>query len=191
LLGLAAIGSSCSTVGPYVWVDEYVPPQDRDARDGYRIVPGDVLSVRVYNQDGMSSRERVRQDGKISLPFLSDVQAAGFTPDALTKELQHKFKDYINSPIITVAVEESRPVPVPVIGEVARPGQYPLEPGAGVLEALAAAGGLSDFAHRDRIFVLRRHPALTRIRLTFEALTRGRGRAASLGLQAGDSVVVE
>src|SRR5216683_1854909 len=137
LLGLAAIGSSCSTVGPYVWVDEYVPPQDRDARDGYRIVPGDVLSVRVYNQDGMSSRERVRQDGKISLPFLSDVQ------------------------------------------------------GAGLLEALAAAGGLSDFAHRDRIFVLRRHPALTRIRLTFEALTRGRGRAASLGLQAGDSVVVE
>jgi polysaccharide export outer membrane protein len=88
-------------------------------------------------------------------------------------------------------VEETRPLTVPVLGEVAHPGQYALERGAGVLEALAAGGGLTEFAHRDRIFVLRRHPVQVRIRSTFEALSRGQGRAAAFRLESGDVVVVE
>jgi polysaccharide export outer membrane protein len=66
-----------------------------------------------------------------------------------------------------------------------------LERGAGVLEALAAGGGLTEFAHRDRIFVLRRHSAPVRIRFTFEGLSRGQGRAAAFRLESGDVVVVE
>ncbi len=187
-LGLAAL-VSCARVGPYVWVDDYAPPAE--AND-YRIAPGDVLSVVVYRQEGMSTRERVREDGKVSLPLIRDVQAAGLSPSELAEQIQIRLKDYINvPPAVTVGVAETRPLVVPVLGEVVRPGQYTLEKGAGVLDALAAGGGFTEFAHRDRIFVLRRQPKLVRIRSTFEALSRGQGRASALRLQAGDAVVVE
>jgi polysaccharide export outer membrane protein len=186
-LGLAAL-LSCAGLGSYVWVDDYAAPAE--AKD-YRIAPGDVLSVVVYRQEGMTSRERVREDGKVSLPLIRDVQAAGLTTSELSEQIQTRLKDYINVPAVTVGVVETRPLVVPVLGEVAHPGQYTMEKGAGVLDALAAAGGFTEFAHRDRIFVLRRQPKLTRIRTTFEALSRGQGRAGALRLQAGDVVVVE
>jgi polysaccharide export outer membrane protein len=189
-LGLVAL-VSCAQVGPYVWVDDYAPPADGEAGEDYRIAPGDVLSVLVYRQEGMSARERVRQDGKVSLPLLRDVHAAGLSASMLAEQIQERLKEYINVPVVTVAVEETRPLAVPVLGEVAHPGQYALEKGAGVLDALAAAGGLTDFASRDRIFVLRRMPALVRIRSTFEALSRGQGRAIAFRLRPGDVVVVE
>jgi polysaccharide export outer membrane protein len=189
-LGLAAL-VSCAGVGPYVWVDDYPAPANAGAGHDYQIAPGDVLSVIVYRQEGMSTRERVRQDGKVSLPLLRDVQAAGLSPSALADEIQNRLKNYINVPVVTVAVEESRPLAVPVLGEVIHPGQYNVDRDAGVLDALAAAGGFTEFAHRDRIFVLRRQPQLVRIRSTFEALSRGQGRAITFRLQAGDVVVVE
>lgn len=189
-LGLAAV-VSCAHVGPFVWVDDYAAPAETEARRDYQIAPGDVLSVSVFRQEGMTTRERVRQDGKISVPMLGDVQAAGRSPGVLTEEIRTRLKEFINAPIVTVGIEETRPLTVPVLGEVARPGQYNLEKGAGVLDALAAAGGFTDFAHRDRIFVLRRQPALVRIRFTFEALSRGQGRAIAFRLQPGDAVVVE
>jgi polysaccharide export outer membrane protein len=189
-LGLAAL-VSCAGVGPYVWVDDYSAPATAEAGHDYQIAPGDMLSVIVYRQEGMSARERVRQDGKISLPLLHDVQAAGRSPSALAEEIQNRLKDYINVPIVTVAVEESRPLTVTVLGEVIHPGQYNLDRDAGVLDALAAAGGFTEFAHRDRIFVLRRQPRLVRIRSTFEALSRGQWRAITFRLQPGDAVVVE
>jgi polysaccharide biosynthesis/export protein len=187
-LGIAAV-VSCARIGPYVWVDDYAPP----ATEGgdYRIEVGDVLSVVVYRQEGMTAREKVRQDGKVSLPLLRDVQAAGLSPGELAEQIQDRLKSYINFPVVTVAVAEMHPLMVPVVGEVAKPGQYTLEKGAGVLDALAAAGGFTEFAHRDRIFVLRREPKLVRIRFTFEALSRGVGRATALRLQPGDVVVVE
>jgi len=187
-LGVAAL-FSCARIGPYLWVDDYAPPAADPG--GYRIAVGDVLSVVVYRQEGMSAREKVRQDGKVSLPLLRDVQAAGFSPSELAQQIQDRLKDYINVPVVTVAVAETRPLVVPVLGEVAKPGQFTLEKGAGVLDALAAGGGFTEFAHRDRIFVLRREPRLVRIRFTFEALSRGQGRATALQLQAGDVVVVE
>jgi polysaccharide biosynthesis/export protein len=186
---LAAV--SCAQVGPHVWVDDYKPASGSEGGVDYRIAPGDLLAVRVYREDANSTRERVRQDGKISVPMLHDVQAAGLTPRELAEQIQVRLKEFINVPQVTVVVEETRPLAVPVLGEVAHPGQYPLERGAGVLEALAAAGGFTDYAHRDRIFVLRREQTLVRIRFTFEALSRGQGRAASFRLKAGDAVVVE
>jgi polysaccharide export outer membrane protein len=181
----------CAPMGSYVWVDDYKSPAASEAGGDYRITPGDLLAVQVYREDAMSTRERVRQDGKVSIPLLHDVQAAGLTPAALAGQIQTRLKEFINVPRVTVAVEEIHPLIVPVLGEVARPGQYTLEKGAGVLEALAAAGGFSDFAHRDRIFVLRREPMPVRIRSTFDALSRGQGLAAMFRLQAGDAVVVE
>lgn len=183
--------AACASVGPFVWADEYLAREEA-AGAAYRIAPGDLLAVRVYNQEAMSARERVRGDGMVSLPLLRDVQAAGLAPNALAEIVQERLKQYINQPVVTVAVQESRPVVVPVLGEVARQGNFPLDNGATVLDALAAAGGLNDFAHRDRLFLLRREDGkLLRIRCTFEALSRGQGRASELRLRPGDTVVVE
>jgi polysaccharide export outer membrane protein len=163
----------------------------------YHVAPGDVLSVRVWNQESMSqARARVREDGRISVPFLQDVEVVGQTPAVLSRRLQHDLKNYVVNPVVTVTVEEMRPLRVSVIGKVTRPGVYELERGAGVLAALAAAGGLNDYAHRDGIYVLRPgRPAVeggpVRIRFTFSALTRAERPAASFALRQGDTVVVE
>jgi polysaccharide export outer membrane protein len=182
--------ASCAPVGRYVWVDDYTETADPDPGQ-YHIAPGDLLSVRVYNQEAISSRLRVRDDGRVSLPLLGDVQAADLSPGELAEQLRVRLKEYLASPSVTVAVEETRVLSVPVLGEVARPGQYALERGAGVLDALAAAGGLTDFSHRDRIFVLRKLPSPVRIRLSFEALSHGDGRASTFRLRRSDSIVVE
>ena len=96
----------------------------------------------------MSARERVRQDGKVSLPLVGDVQAAGLASSMLAEQVKTRLKGYLATPVVSVTVEETRGLSVPVLGEVSRPGQYTLEKGSGVLEALAAAGGFTDFAHR-------------------------------------------
>lgn len=160
----------------------------------YVIAPGDTLQVRVFQQEAMSARVRVRADGKVSLPLVNDLPAAGKTPTALAGELQIRLKDFINNPVVTVSLEESRPLSVSVLGEVLRAGVVTLEPGSGVLQALAAAGGLTDFAHKNGLFVLRKlpgEPAPRRIRFHWDALTRGEGRGARFVLQPGDVVVAE
>jgi polysaccharide export outer membrane protein len=196
LLSIAALGlaAGCSHgVGSFVWADDYRDPAT-DAE--YVITPGDLLNVRVFNQEGVSGRVRVRGDGKISLPFLNDVEAAGLTPAALARRLQVRLKEFINNPVVTVLLEEPAPIQISVLGEVAKPGAYRVESGAGILQTLALAGGLGPYAGRDRIFVLRKgtsaaRPTVTRIRFDYESLSRATGRGASFRMRDGDVLVVE
>jgi polysaccharide export outer membrane protein len=189
----AAVALACRTTGgASVPIDQYPTPAPEAE---YRIGPGDVLAIRVWNQESMSNpRARVREDGKISVPFLQDVDVAGTTPPELSQRLQTKLKTYVVNPVVTVTVEEVRPLRVSVLGEVTRAGQYELERGAGVLAALAAAGGLTDYAHRDSIYVVRNAPdakAPVRIRFQYQALAGAETRAAAFRLRPGDIVVVE
>jgi polysaccharide export outer membrane protein len=199
LAALAALcGAGCAGQTPYVWVDR-LPVEPRPAAAEYRIVPGDVLAIDVWNQEGISvPRALVRDDGKISLAFLQDVEVAGTTPTELAAFLQAKLKAFIVQPVVTVRVELPRPARVSVLGEVDEPGTYEVEPGAGVLRAIAAAGGLTSYADHDAIFVPRPAapgaPAGTpprRIRFRYGALTRGEPHAAGFALQHRDVVVVE
>ena len=185
----ACLFSACATTGKFVWVDDYAEP--RSSSDQYVIAPGDTLNVRVFAQDAMSARVKVRPDGMISIPFLNDVNAAGLPPAALARQLDAKLKDYIKQPNVTVSLEEPAKLNVSVLGEVAHAGAFSLDPGAGVLQALAMAGGFTDYAHKDRVFVLRKRPSPARIRFTFKALVQGEGRAGSFTLRDGDTVVVE
>ncbi len=192
LLAFAAVTFfGCYTPkGAFVSVEDF----ELNPAGEYRVASGDVLQVRVFQHDEVSAKVRVRTDGKVSLPMVNDVMAAGKTPAGLASELQVKFKDFLNNPFVTVSLEESRPLMVSVLGEVSKAGVVTLEAGSGVLQALAAAGGLNDFAHRDSLFVLRKVPgqaAPTRIRFTWEGLARGEGRAARFTLLAGDVVVAE
>jgi len=185
LLALAL--ASCTRAGPYVWVHEL---PELEVADEYLLEAGDVLSVRVFNQDNLSTHARVRSDGKIALPFLGDVVVRGKTPGAVSRELEVQLKAYVVSPAVTITVEEGPPTSVSVLGEVTRPGLYTLDPLAGVLQALAVAGGFTDYASRDSIYLLRRASA-QRIRFTYASLSRGGDRASAFRLRAGDVLVVE
>jgi polysaccharide biosynthesis/export protein len=196
LILLAAGAVACGPTGRYTRVEDIPEVKSVDAE--YRIAAGDVVGVRVWNQDSMSiDRVKVREDGRISMPFLQDVEVAGQTPTDLASRLQVKLKTYVVSPVVTVTVHERRPTRVSVLGEVAKPGQYELDRGSGVLAALAAAGGLSPYAHKDRIFVLRNaqradgNPEPARIRFDYATLTGGRRPAATFRLEPGDVVSVE
>jgi polysaccharide export outer membrane protein len=186
----ALLLGACATTGPSIPVNEYQEPPD-EPQSGYVIQSGDILQVRVFNQPDMSARVRVREDGKVSIPFLNDVTAVGLTPNALAQQIQTRLKEFINAPVVTISLEEARPFSVSVIGEVNKAGMYALPRGAGVLQALAAAGGLTQYASKDRIFVVRDTPSRARIRFEFGQLTQAEGKAATFRLRLGDIVVVE
>jgi polysaccharide biosynthesis/export protein len=175
---------------PFVWVDEWREPGPV-SKGEYVIGVGDLLNVLVWDQEKMSARVRVRSDGRVSLPFLDDVPVAGMTPVALARSLEDRLKQFIVTPQVTVVVDEAKPLSVSVLGQVQQPGLYNLDPGAGVAQALAAAGGLKDFAHKDRIYLMRSGDGTTRIRMTYDDVTARTGRAFSLRLRSGDVVVVE
>jgi polysaccharide export outer membrane protein len=182
----------CSGGGNYVWVND-LPRDPADAAPGdYVIATGDVLEVRVLGHEDLSNpKVRVREDGRIAMPILGEVNASGVRPSALRGEIEARLKDYVKEPSVSVNVEEAHGTSVSVLGEVSRPGSYPIEPGGGVAQALAIAGGVTEYADRDRIFVLRGGAHPIRVRFTYDALTRGERPASAFVLRAGDLVVVE
>jgi polysaccharide export outer membrane protein len=191
---LALVATACTTTAPFRWVDDLSASDDDPGV--YRIAARDVISVRVWNQAPMSvERARVREDGRISLPFLKDVAVAGMTPNEVSEKLQRELVSFIVDPLVTVTLEQPATLNVSVLGEVAGPGAFNVERPAGVLHAIATAGGLTEYADRDGIYVLRRldpsRSAPTRIRFRYGDLTSGGTRAASFLLQSGDIVVVE
>jgi polysaccharide export outer membrane protein len=197
-LALAVAGAGCASVGEYVWVDA-VPTRYLPAKGEYLITTNDLLNIRVYGQENISGKVRVRSDGKITLPLISEQVAAGLTPTMLGELLETAYKTFVINPVVTVAIEETHPWQVSVLGEVVKPGLYKLELGSDVLTVLAQAGGLTPFASRDGIYVVRRVASFAgeaaertlRVRFRYEALSRGEGRAALFLMQDGDVLVVE
>lgn len=188
--GLGVACASTTSNAPFIWADAWTEPPPVEGE--YTIGIGDALSVQVWEQEKMSASVRVRSDGKISLPFLNDVPAASMTPERLARDLEERLKPFIVAPRVLVAVEEARPLSVSVLGQVGTPGLHPLAPGAGVAQALAAAGGLKDFAKKDRIFVVRPEGETPlRLRMTWDDITAGLGAAGRFRLRTGDVVVVE
>jgi polysaccharide export outer membrane protein len=192
-LGVAALGSGCTSLGEYVWADQ-AQAQAGAAATQYLIGPGDRLTIRVFGQGDVSGPVRVREDGRFSLPMMSDQQAAGLSTSDLADMLQAHLKSYFKHPVVTVALEERRPCRVSVIGQVATPGVFELEPGRGVLQAVAQAGGLTRLAHQDRIFLLRQgtesRPPM-RVRFRYRDLLDAEPRSAAFQLQDGDVLVVQ
>jgi polysaccharide export outer membrane protein len=190
--------AACSSAGSYVWVND-LPPDTLPTSNEYVIVAGDVVSVRVLSQDAMQTRARVRNDGRIELPIVGEIDVRGKRVSALRSELEARLKEFFNAPSVTVNVEEFQPLTIAVSGEVAHPGMVSLDPQSTVLSAIASAGGLTEYADEDRVFVLRTpgrsptnaQPAPMRIRFTYEELSRGEGRSATFTLRPGDVVVVE
>ena len=188
LLLIAAYASGCADTGQYVWARDL--PQQARVDQGYVIRTGDQLDVRVYNEDRLAGRPRVRSDGFITLPLLGDVLARGKTPAALARDLTALLSKYLNSPTVTVGVDDSLPVTITMIGEFSRPGIYTLNPGSGLVQALALAGGFNDFADRDAFFVMRTNPQ-QRVRFRYKDLLNNDPSTVGFQLLDGDVVAAE
>jgi polysaccharide export outer membrane protein len=186
---LATLSMGCSGPGRFMWVTE-LPPQPASDAD-YIIRDGDLLDIQVFNQPALATHGRVRADGKIAVPLVGDIEVRGKQPLAIRTELEGRLKDYVNAPSVTVNVPEMQPITIVVLGEVSHPGVFPVERHASVAQVLALAGGLTDYAGRDSIFVVRRGPQSERVRFTYDGLVRGEPHAATFPLRDGDLIVAE
>lgn len=155
----------------------------------YRLGPGDKLRIEVYKQDQLSQSLQVRPDGKITLPLVGDVRAAGQTTGELRDALTSSLKEYVTNPVVTVIVQEVTSAQIHVIGEVAHPGTQVMQGPLNVLQALAEAGGLKEFADRGGIHILRKTSTGTQ-NLPFNYKDALKGHADAIELQPGDTVVV-
>ena len=164
-----------------------VAPNDAE----YKIGPQDVLRIDVWKEAEISRTSPVRPDGRISLPLINDVQAAGLTPTQLAAVITDGLKKYITNPQVTVSVSEINSRRVYVTGEVTRPGAFPLLPNMTVLQALSSSGGFSQFAKIKSIYVLRtedgkqvKHP------FNYKEVVSGKKPDLNIQLQPGDVIVV-
>jgi len=180
--------AACSTTGPYVWVDSL--PATAASTSDVIIQDGDILNVRVFNQEPLSTRERVRTDGRIALPVVGEVVARGKRPAQLAAEIQDRLKAVVVAPSVSVIMEQEGAMRVSVVGEVRNSGVFDVQPGSNVLHALAAAGGLNDYADSDRIFVVRKSLP-QRVRFKYHDLRSADAKSVGFTLQNGDVVVVE
>jgi polysaccharide export outer membrane protein len=159
---------------------------------GYTIGADDMLAVNVWKEPEISRTVLVRPDGNISLPLIGDLRANGRTPDQLRAEISQRLLGYLSDPEVTVIVQEARSQKFNILGEVERPGSYPLGKAMTVLDAIAVAGGFRDFAKTTRIFVLRVNSDGSRVRIPFnykEAI-KGQKLNQNTELQPHDTVVV-
>jgi len=158
----------------------------------YVIGPEDVLSINVWHEPELSSNNLpVRPDGKISLPLVNDVQAAGLTPNQLRSVLLKKLAEYVPSPEVSVIVREVHSFKVSVIGEVKKTGRHELKGRATVLDILAMAEGFGEFAGRGRIVVLRPEgKTMRQIPFNYNKVMSSNGALENFFLQPGDIIVV-
>lgn len=157
----------------------------------YVIGAQDVLAVDVWKERELTRTVEVRPDGKISLPLLNDIQAAGLTPMQLAANITTGLKKFVTDPQVTVIVTKINSQRVYIIGEVTRPGAYPLLPGMDVLQALASAGGFTMFANTKKIYVLREQDGKQeRFPFNYKDVVKGKHTAQNIVLRAGDQIVV-
>jgi polysaccharide export outer membrane protein len=161
------------------------------AAEAFRIGPEDILDVQVWKNSDLSRIVPVRPDGMISLPLVNDIQAAGLTPTDLRQQITERLAEFIPSPEVSVIVREVHSVKVAVIGAVRMPGLFEVKSPATVLDMLARAQGLSEFADRGRIVVLRQEGATTtRIPFNYRRVAEGSEQDNNFPVLPGDVIVV-
>lgn len=158
---------------------------------GFVIGPEDVLSVLVWREAEVSGDVTVRADGMITLPLIRDVHAAGLTPDVLAERIQTALREFITDASVTVVVKQMNSRKVFITGEVGKPGAYPLASKTTVMQLIAIAGGLSEFAAANSISVLRVEDGKTRtLPFAYKDVAKGKKVDQNIVLQPGDTVVV-
>ena len=166
-----------------------VPPPITDPT--YVIGPQDMLNVNVWKEADISGSVQVRPDGKVSIPLLNDVQAAGLTAMQLSTQITAGLKKYVTDPRVTVVVTAINSRRVYVLGEVTHPGGFVLLPDMTVLQAISDAGGLTQFAHGKKIYVLRNENGQqVKYPFNYNKVLKAENPEQNFPLKSGDTVVV-
>jgi len=160
--------------------------------DTYKIGADDVLAINVWKEPDVSRSVPVRSDGKISLPLAGEIQAAGQTPKQLEGDIAKKLASYISDPDVTVIVQQVRSQKFNILGQVGKPGSYPLTGPTTILDAIALAGGFRDFAKQKSIYVLRETAdgKQTRLPFNYKEVIKGNNADQNIQLQPRDTIVV-
>lgn len=169
------------------------PPKaaPQDAKLDYLIGPGDVLQIFVWKEPELTKDVTVRLDGRVTVPLLGDTEAAGRTPQQLAEELAKSLGKFLESPRVTVGVNQANSTRFYVVGQVGKPGEFPLTGRTTVLQALALAGGFKDFAKTDNVIIIRQDRAGQNvIPVNYKKLEEGKDVSQNVLLRPGDTIVV-
>jgi len=159
------------------------------ASANYVIGPEDVLYIHVWREDTLTRTVPVRADGKISLPLIDEVEAAGLTPLQLKERLTQRLKEFVDTPHVSVVVQEINSFKVFVTGEVRTPGVYRLRSETSLIQIIPMAGGFTEWANQKKIVVIRKEGGReSRILVNYKDITEG--RASNLILKRDDTVIV-
>jgi polysaccharide export outer membrane protein len=173
--------------------DAEVPPISDKAHDNNFVIgTGDVLMINVWKETEISRSVPVRSDGRISLPLAGEIQAAGQTPRQLEVEIAKRLQKYYSEPEVTVIVQEINSQKFNILGQVVKPGSYPLTNSPTILDAIALAGGFRDFAKKKSIYILRQGPdgVQSRVPFNYKHVINGKGAEQNVALQPRDTIVV-
>ena len=193
LIGLALV-ISCGGDLPSVKTlvrDEQSNPVISKNDASYLIGPGDLLSVDVWKEKDLSKEISVRLDGKISLPLVNDVQAAGLTSTELRNQLSEKYKEFVDVPEVSVTVLESRSKRIYLLGKVVKPGEYLIQKNMTVVQAISLAGGLAEWADSSDVKLIRKIKGTEKtFRVDYDAIVSGEDLSQNVLLQPDDTIFV-
>jgi len=168
------------------------PESGTKTPDDFVIGLEDVLTINVWKEPELSVKEAtVRPDGKISLPLIGDIQAYGLTTKQLQDSITRELKDYVEAPTVSVIVARIASLTVSIQGQVAKPGVYYLGSPMTVLELLARAGGLNEWANEKNIAIIRKEEQQTNyFKFNYKDVSKGKNLQQNITLQNGDIVIV-
>jgi polysaccharide export outer membrane protein len=165
---------------------------DKPHDEKFVIGNDDVLAISVWKEPDLTKSIPVRSDGKISLPLVGEMQATGKTPIQLERDISEKLKGFITAPEVTVIVQQVLSRKFNVLGQVAKPGAYPLTAATTIVDALATAGGLRDFAKKTGIYVLRKGASgqQERLKFNYKDFLKGKNVNQNIKVEPNDTIIV-
>lgn len=161
--------------------------------EAYTIGAEDVLEITIWRNQDLSKTVQVRPDGKFSLPVIRDVVAVGKTPSQLADEITRRLREYVQNPVVAISVKEVNSYSIFVLGEVVRPGKYPLKSKTTLLQGITIAGGFTPVAARNQVVIFRfgeNGAGMQTLTSSYDDIVLRGGIAGNLELRAGDTVVV-
>lgn len=158
---------------------------------GYRIDVGDILTIMTWKEPDFTLDALVRLDGKITVPLLNDLQAAGLKPVELKKEIQKGLTRFIEEPVVTVMVKQPNSHKFYILGEVQKTGEYPLHKDLTALQAFALAGGFTEWASKKNIIVLRREEGREKLfKINYKEIVKGKDLTNNIWIKPNDTIIV-
>lgn len=194
VLAFMILALSCASEAPSIHelLDTQTNQASQQALDRYVIRPLDTVDVQVWKEPDFSGQHLVRKDGKITMPLMGDVMAAGLNTSQLAEAIHTKLKTYIEFPEVSVSLVSTQPSQIYVSGEVAKPGEYEIREGARIVQAITMAGGLTEWAKRSKIILIRViNGKEMRFMVDYSAIVSGKDPKQNVQLRAGDAIIVQ